>query len=90
MLRDVELGVEKGDENRWNVAERRALDAGRSPEPTGLSTEYTDTWRGSRGRVRCIWTGRANLIIYSSLFDLPIDRYFRAETPRCHTRARAT
>lgn len=46
--------------------------AGRSVEPTAdsLSTEYTDTWRGSRGHVLCIRTGSANFIIYSLMFDL--------------------
>jgi len=66
------------DENPCDVTER-PLSAQVGRLNPRLSTEYTDTWRGSRGRVRCIWTGRANPIIYSSLFDLPIDRYFRAK-----------
>lgn len=69
------------DENRWDVTER-ALSAQVGRLNPRLSTEYTDTWRGSRGRVRCIWIGSANLIIYSSLFDLPIVRYFRATRHR--------
>jgi len=70
----------RSDENPCDVTER-PLSAQVGRLNPRLSTEYTDTWRGSRGRVRCIWTGRANPIIYSSLFDLPIDRYFRAKTP---------
>lgn len=56
------------DENRWSEAER-ALSAQVGRLNPRLSTEYTDTWQGSRGRVRCIWTGSANPIIYSSMFD---------------------
>jgi len=43
------------DENPWSEAER-ALSAQVGRLNPQLSTEYTNTWRGSRGRVRCIWT----------------------------------
>jgi len=80
VLKDVRARRVPRDENPCDVTER-PLSAQVGCLNPRLSTEYTDTWRGSRGRVRCIWTGRANPIIYSSLFDLPIDRYFRAKTP---------